>query len=148
MNNASSFGGIHSCVLERTWTHTYGTGDFQLFHKSLLETYKTAGYLENNQNFGLDSEFVFRNIYKYKRRGYLIKNCNLCHQPHKRPRVNKNEKTPCDQVFLLSEIWPQFKEMIEFTNPNQFQNDHPFWKVANFTENWGFPDQVFGVVEL
>ena len=89
---------------------------------------------------------MFRNLYKYKRRGYVIENCNLCHQPHYRTRTN-DVVASCDQVLPGDELWAQFVKMFEFTEPNHFQNNHIAWEYANFTETWGFPGQYFSESE-
>lgn len=56
-------------------------GDFQLFQRRHVNT--TGGFLETFFNFGLDSEFMYRNFYLNNLTGYHISsNCKYCHQKH------------------------------------------------------------------
>lgn len=63
-------------------------GDFELFRRKHLDL--SGGFLELFTNFGIDSEFLFRNIYHNNLTGYHILGCPYCHQKHTKKKIYGN----------------------------------------------------------
>lgn len=70
----------YNCKIRRSNSDISYVGDFELFRREHL--FKSGGFLEIAQNFGMDSEFLFRNLYVNKLTGYQILDCPYCHQGH------------------------------------------------------------------
>lgn len=69
-----------TCHVEVSRRDVSYVGDFMLFNRSHL--YKSGGFLEIFTNFGMDSEFLNRNVYRNGLNGYILHSCRYCHLRH------------------------------------------------------------------
>ena len=105
------------CDLEQANKDVSYVGDFQLYHRDVLEKHFGGGMLEIPISFNMDSEFLYRMVFVNKLTGYILPgSCSYCHYKHDKklynlPSVDKDKKVLhiCDQ--LAGGFGPQLLRM-------------------------------------
>ena len=147
----------YQCVLQRSNHDVSYVGDFQLYHKDILDKHFGGGMLEIPISFNMDSEFLYRMVWVNRLTGYILPGqCTYCHYDHNKrlqkvPTIDKgkNIKHSCNQ--LSGGFGPQTSRMrytgklpygVEIYEHGNTMSMEEFYTRNN--QNWGFKQVNFG----